>query len=290
MLRLLISPFLPLFFSLPALAAVPAQEQASGSAGQASVSTGQAEEQLPLGKLVIVGGGGTLEPIQKAALMLTGKEQPRVLVLPQASGAENRGLPSVEMWQKAGAGTVINLGDLSDGKRARREIKQADFVWFPGGSQARLLDSLEKAELTGAIRERFRQGGVIGGTSAGAAIMGDSVIQGAPEPMAMRKGAMQPRPGLGLLPGTIVDQHFTARNRQARLLTAVLDSPDQLGVGIDERTAIVVDGKQLLVLGEGHVIVYDARDSTVETPDADARQGARNVRMHLLREGMEWTR
>lgn len=246
------------------------------------------QEESSRGKLVVVGGGGTTETIQKAALLLTGKEKPNVLVLPQASGSEDRGQPSADMWQKAGAGTVVNLTDLGDRRRALREIEQADLIWFPGGSQLRLIEALVKAELVDALRERHRQGAVLGGTSAGAAAMGEIVIEGAPDPGALLSGAMQPHVGLALWPGTIVDQHFTARNRQARLLTAVLDRPDLIGVGIDERTAVVVDGRKLLVLGEGNVFVYDATAARRENVDPGVRQGALDLRMHVLREGMEW--
>jgi cyanophycinase len=91
--------------------------------------------------------------------------------------------------------------------------------------------------------------------------------------------------GFGLLPGAIVDQHFSRRSRDNRLVSAVLDHPQLLGVGIDEETALIVrpDGRWE-VLGNGHVKIYDARRAYIVHQDEDA-VGASGIRMHVLPRG-----
>jgi cyanophycinase len=91
-------------------------------------------------------------------------------------------------------------------------------------------------------------------------------------------------PGLGFLPGTIVDQHFLARERHNRLISAVLERPSLVGVGIDESTALEVQpGGRWRVLGESQVMIYDARHAAIA---ARGRQlGAAGIRLHLLPPG-----
>ena len=104
---------------------------------------------------------------------------------------------------------------------------------------------------------------MVGGTSAGAAIMSRVMISEPPEPRALTGGAMRPFRGLGLWKGVIVDQHFVERDRLARLLTAVLDNPRLVGVGISERTACIVDGEEFCLTGRTAVIQLDEGESAM---------------------------
>jgi cyanophycinase len=102
---------------------------------------------------------------------------------------------------------------------------------------------------------------------------------------AIARNRVEILPGLGFLPMAIVDQHFIRRERQNRLLSAVLERPSLLGVGIDEGTALEVgpDGRWR-VLGESAVVIYDARQARV----TDARRrllGATGLRVHVLPAG-----
>ena len=108
--------------------------------------------------------------------------------------------------------------------------------------------------------------------------MGEVMISGKADPSNLIAGAMARYRGLGLWPSAIVDQHFMKRDRYGRLLTAVLSRPRSLGVGIDERTAVVVQGDDLRVIGDGQVIIYDARKAKVKRAKAGELQAARDVR------------
>jgi cyanophycinase len=140
------------------------------------------------------------------------------------------------------------------------------------------------------IRERYVAGAVVGGTSAGAAVMSDLMITGEADLTGVGRGATKLAPGLGLWPGVIVDQHFLKRQRFNRLFAAVLDQPDHVGVGIDEETAVIVSAGRWEVIGRSQVLVLDARKArNAPASDQDARPAAGNVQLHLLRDGMNWT-
>ena len=104
----------------------------------------------------------------------------------------------------------------------------------------------------------------------------------------VRAGSVELVDGLGLMPGTIVDQHFLKRQRFNRLLSAVLAHPDLVGIGIDEKTAIVVSGTGFDVMGEGGVIVLDARKARPLPADPGTPLAAEAVHLALLRDGMKY--
>jgi cyanophycinase len=121
-------------------------------------------------------------------------------------------------------------------------------VWFIGGNQNWLVETYLGTATESEIRGVLERDGVVGGTSAGAAIMSPIMIR-------RDRPVLEEGPGFGFLPGTIVDQHFIKRNRQARLLRMLDSHPDLVGLGIDEGTALVVEGANLSVLGESQVMV-----------------------------------
>jgi cyanophycinase len=245
-----------------------------------------ADQARPAGPLVIVGGGGTTEPILARALELAAGKQTKVVVLPQASGVERRGEDSAQMWRDAGAAEarVVEFTDLA---AAQEALRAADLVWIGGGDQNRFMKETLEAGLTELLVERHRAGVVFGGTSAGAAVMTERMITGEPESALERiaPGSVGLERGLGLLPGAVVDQHFVVRRRNNRLLSAVLERPDELGFGIDERTALVVLPERFEVLGEGPVVVFDARGAEVAAPDSGPVWSARGMKLSILRHG-----
>ncbi len=125
------------------------------------------------------------------------------------------------------------------------QLRRATGVYFTGGDQSRIMDVLRDAELFDALRERYKAGVAFGGKSAGAAIMSERMITGGGDFTVIDAAKVEIRPGLGLLPGVIIDQHFVKRQRENRLFGLILAHPEERGVGIDEGTAILVeDGKQ----------------------------------------------
>ena len=236
------------------------------------------------GPLVIVGGGGVPEDVQKKFVELAGGNNAKIVVIPQASTRSDRGNSAVELFQKLDAKQVVNL-ELTDVAQAKQFIADSTGIWFSGGDQSRLMKALQKAELVEFIRQRHRSGITIGGTSAGAAVMSQEMIIDMPKEPGLVAGNTPMANGLGLLPDVIVDQHFVNRGRLARLLSAVLDQTELLGVGIDEKTAIIVSGDQFEVLGAGNVLVVDARKSHTGEFEAGQLQNGSDLKLHVLKAG-----
>lgn len=230
------------------------------------------------GPVVAVGGGGTPDEALAVMLELAGAGEGRevvALVIPNASQREDRGVGSAGMWRDAGAAAADLMAD--DPAAAAAQIASADIVWMSGGDQDRLLDDLERLELVDDLLAAHERGAVIGGTSAGAAVLGSRSIAGSPDPAPYARGALEGRPGLGLLPGVIVDQHFAERRREGRLITALVDAPEALAFGIGEGTAAVVEGATFRVVGRGVVLRLDATDIEIHRSAEDGRQRARGI-------------
>ena len=239
------------------------------------------------GLIVAVGGGGTPDEVIAHVAALAGGKDARVLVLPQAS-ATGDGESSAAMWREQGAGEATVLSDLA-APDAKERIARANVIWMPGGVQSRLMERLGEHGLIDAVRSAHTNGAIVGGTSAGAAVLSAVMISGQPEPGALRGGAMEALTGLGLLPWAIVDQHFVERDRLARLLTAVIDHPTLIGVGVSEGTAALIEGQSITVMGRGQVLLYDARGAAVSAAEKGAHQGAQGIVMHVLRPGDRFT-
>lgn len=236
------------------------------------------------GHLIVVGGGGTPKSVLERGVELAGGS-PRVAVVPYASAREDRGDGSVEMWLEAGAKEAWNVEDL-DEQAALEALATAELIWMPGGSQSRLMTALDEHGFLEPIRRAHAAGATVGGTSAGAAVMTSVMIAESPERLGFTRGRTPTGEGLGLFPGAIVDQHFIRRGRNTRLLQTVLDHPERVGFGIDERTALIAgpDGK-VEIAGESHVLVYDARSAEVQIDENSGVQGAREVKLDVLRPG-----
>lgn len=243
-----------------------------------------AEDPEP-GPLVVVGGGGTPGPVLARALDLAGGEGARVVVLPQASSSADRGASSARMFREAGAAEVVVL-DGQPPAELERALATADLVWLSGGSQVRLVEALGALGLVDDLRAAHARGAVVGGTSAGAAAQSARMITGEADLEAVKPGATELVEGLGLWEEVIVDQHFVTRRRNNRLLSAVLDT-GRVGVGIDERTAVIVGSDGAFeVLGDGVVLVYDPRGAQISRGDDDVWTAAVGLGLHVLRAGM----
>lgn len=233
---------------------------------------------------MVIGGGGTTPAVNARMLELGGGKDAHIVILPQASELPDRGQGSREMWAALGATHVVCLDPLieADGEKA---LADATLIWFPGGDQNRLMKALGDAHLVDDIQRRYRQGALVAGTSAGAAVMSTLMLTGEADLESVRAKATELAPGLGLWHAVIVDQHFVRRQRWARLVSAVLDHPEYVGVGVDERTAVEVDSGIWRVWGDGSVVVLDARRAECVPPVAGERMSARGMNMALLRDG-----
>lgn len=210
------------------------------------------------GALVVCGGGTLPDAIRQRFIELGGGDRCRLVIVPTASSRAETAAASdwIEPWQVLRPESVVVLHtrdrQQADSDEFVKPLRDATAVWFSGGSQSRIADAYLGTAVERELQGVLERGGVVGGTSAGAAIMSRTMIaSGNPVPLITS--------GLGLLPGIIVDQHFSERKRQPRLLKAVNDAPQLAGLGIDEGTAVLVAGRRLQVLGNGQVTVQLAK-------------------------------
>ncbi len=255
-------------------------------------------EKYKRGSLIIVGGGDTPYTIQKRFVELAGGAgRARIAIFPMAATEYDEEVEEVlaELtW--LGAETVVLNMDREQAQSRSMDAILTGFTgyWFLGGDQNVLAASLLGTRALRTIEFQYEKGAVVGGTSAGAAVMTATMLTGErrtasgrinEDPNAVALRSTEVMPGFGLLPGAIIDQHFSRRSRDNRLVSAVLDSPQLLGVGIDEETALIVrpDGRWE-VLGNGHVKIYDARRAFIVNEDNDT-VSASGIRMHVLPRG-----
>lgn len=169
-----------------------------------------------------------------------------------------------------------------------RVIERAAGVFFSGGDQLRITSQIGDTPVERAIRELHRRGGVIAGTSAGASAMSETMLVTGSSAESHRIGSLHMGPGLGLLGGAIIDQHFAERGRIGRLLGAVAQNPRVLGIGIDEDTAIIVENGAFRVVGSGGVTVVDgshATSSNIAEAGSDRTLSMHGIWLHVLSDG-----
>src|SRR5215217_5460708 len=197
-------------------------------------------------------------------------------------------------FRALGVKHVFNLEINSRGEATQdsklRVLDNAQGVFFTGGDQMRITSQIGDTPIYQRIREIYDDGGVIAGTSAGAAAMSETMlVYGGDEDSHVIGDSVRMAPGLGLIGGVIIDQHFMERGRVGRLIGAVAQNPKNLGVGIDEDSAIVVErGNGFYVLGSGGVYVIDGTEvtySNVAEEDQQKTLSIYNVRMHMLSQG-----
>lgn len=189
-------------------------------------------------------------------------------------------------------GELVHL-HLDDRAETHDEEKLARFdgaggVFFTGGDQLRISSQIGDTPVERCIRRIWDEGGVIAGTSAGASVMSDVMLVRGTGDASYRIGDLDMAPGLGLLRDVIIDQHFAERGRIGRLLGAIAHSPRVLGIGIDEDTAIMVEGDDVRVLGSGAVYVLDGEDvtqSNIAEGRAERALSIYDVRLHVLAAG-----
>jgi cyanophycinase len=220
------------------------------------------------GQLVIIGGAE--EQTGEAMILrrfrdLCGGEHARIAVLGTATRLPTEvGEGYLTAFRALGVEEVVFLPLASRAEANAAEtieiLDSVDGVFFTGGAQRRITAIVRGTRVERWLPEKVEQGLVIAGTSAGAAMMSSTMILGdadtRPAPSAVALG-----PGLGFLPGTVIDMHLTERRRLPRLLAAVARLPHHLGIGIDENTALIVDGTRFEVIGAGTVTIIGALPS-----------------------------
>ena len=213
------------------------------------------------GALVIVGGAMRDPAIVERFVQLAGGPEAPIVVIPTAGGGEtyDQYYPGLRAFREAGATdlTVLHTTDreVAGDLGFVLPLQRARGVWFPGGRQWRLADAYLGTRVQEEIAGVLRRGGVVGGSSAGATILGSYLVRGDTATNTIMMGDHEE--GFGFLRDTAVDQHLLRRNRQFDLIEVIEAHPHLLGIGIDEDTAIVVEGDQFEVMGQSYVVIYD---------------------------------
>lgn len=263
----------------------------------AVVSLSTAYAQGGGGHLVVIGGGTRPASINTLIARLAGGAQGRLLIFPQASAVAGTGPDLAAEFRALGLGTVIVITAdhaAADTDAVLRQTDGATGVYFAGGDQNRLMAVLRGTKLEARLRTLYRDGAVIAGTSAGAAVMSRVMITGDEQRPLTKDQDWQTieadnvvtAPGLGLLDDVVVDQHFVRRRRHNRLISLVLEQPALLGVAIDEETATwVKPDRTFEVVGNGPVVVFDAKGATTTRDTAGAGLRGSDLRLHVLRAG-----
>jgi len=248
------------------------------------------------GKLVIVGGAEDKEGdrlILKEFVRIAKGPKARIVVMtaatdkPEETGAEYRkafkdlGVDDVRVVDVSQRDDALSEGSLET-------IEKATGLYFTGGDQLHVTSLMGGTPMQKLIYERYEKGLVIGGTSADAAMMGNSMIIGGGGEENPRMGVVEIGPGMDLLSGAIIDTHFSHRGRHGRLLAAVAHYPQDLGLGLDEDTAMIVNKNEFEVIGTGAVTVIDAGAMTyTNLPYVGRDEGLAlyGVQLHVLPAG-----
>ncbi len=227
------------------------------------------------GKLVICGGGEAADEIYDEFVRLAGGKKARIVLISSAFPYESKQAIEERFlgWKqyKLASFHILDADDRAEANDDDflRPLEKATGVWFSGGDQNRLSDRYNGTKTELAIRRVVERGGVVGGTSAGAAFQSQVMIKYG------RTNDTAVTDGLGLVQRAVIDQHFTQRGRHTRLLDVLDKRPELIGIGVDECTALVVQGNHLRAIGEGRVTIF-------LTPDEDE-----SIKIYRLRHDEE---
>jgi len=230
----------------------------------AGITLSAAEHGPDKGTLVIVGGNMQDSTIVKRFIDLAGGTEAPIVIIPTAGEADDeydQYWSGVRAWRENGAKhiTVMHTRDrkVADSEAFVKPIREARGVFFGGGRQWRLADSYLDTRTHKELAALLARGGVIGGSSAGASILASFMVRG--DTKSNEKMIGDHTVGLGFLKNAAIDQHLLRRNRQFDMLEVIDKHPNLLGIGIDEDTAIVVEGDRFDVIGKSYVVVYSNR-------------------------------
>ncbi len=248
------------------------------------------------GKLFIIGGGKRPTAMVERMIAESGVAQSGyIMILPFASEEQDSSIFYAKIqFQKVGFtsvfGSIVAKNQVLN-KPFLDSVSNAKFVYIPGGDQVKFMDIVKSTGLDIAIKKCFQNGGMIGGTSAGAAVMSEKMITGVElnykntteetEKDGFRTieaNNIEISTGLGFLKNSIIDQHFIKRKRQNRLIAVAIENPNFLCVGIDEATAILVKKNTAEVIGDAQVLTLL---NTEKTTKKDGKLSAKNIKLSL---------
>jgi cyanophycinase len=221
---------------------------------------------------LVIAGGGPLEGtgIYEKFIELAGGVNAKFVIVPTAGGNRNpdgsiheyKEEEVVKTWREKGLKNVRMLHTHDPGiantEDFARMLREANAVWFNGGRQWNIVDSYADTLTYRELHKVLERGGVIGGTSAGATIQGQFLVRGAVQSANL---VIAPEPehhaAFSFLRKTAIDQHINTRNRWDDIIPLIKKYPDLLGIGLSEKTAIIVRGDRFEVIGAWKVAIHD---------------------------------
>jgi cyanophycinase len=227
-----------------------------------------ANAQKPKGKLFIIGGGNRSDQLMQHVVDLAQfKKTDYIVVLPMSSEEPDSAyIYFRDQFQKLTPNPIVMLNfdkTTVQNPKLNDSLQKAKLIFISGGDQTRFMNVVANTPVYASIHKAFQNGSIIAGTSAGAAVMSEKMITGNQKLEKEYSGTfetirydnLETTQGLGLITTAIIDQHFLRRSRYNRLISAMVEFPHLTGIGIDESTAIIVDGNTISVVGESEVIV-----------------------------------
>lgn len=218
----------------------------------------------PKGSLMIIGGGDkhaeAIPIFEEIARRVVPTKLPLLLFTVATYSPDGAADDYLQIFKDLGL-QHVELLDIRNREEAYEEenvqrCQRVGGVFFTGGDQLRITSQLGDSPVYRCLEEHYLNGALIVGTSAGAAAMPETMIISGPSDESNRVSALTMAPGLGLIEDVVIDSHFAERGRMGRLLGAVVQNPRNLGIGVDESTAILVErGERFRVLGDGAVYV-----------------------------------
>lgn len=248
------------------------------------------------GKLVIIGGVQTTEIVKKY-VELAGGSNAKIIVIPNA-GSDPVYWSEVQVKEfndlGAQAQYLLFTKETADDKSNLDKMDWANAVFFLGGDQSVLTHDMLGTKLLQKVFDIYNNGGVVGGSSAGAAVMSEVMITGnelvnkdsSASFVTIERGNVEVKKGFGFLKNVIVDQHFIKRKRHNRTISALIEHPDLFGIAIDESTAIIVYPDETFeVIGSNQVLVYDPTNGKNIREDKNGNLGITDMKLQVLISG-----
>lgn len=269
--------------------------------GLAALSRPSPAQSRRVGRLVVIGGAEDKlrdRLILRRFVELCGGPLARIRVLSAASAEPEAAWETYravfdDLAVQDCAPIPVPDREAADSAEVRTQILEADGIFISGGDQRRLMDLIWETEAFRALHLAFHvRGCCLAGTSAGAAAMSRHMLVQGEATRLPEKEAAELDIGLGFVAHAIVDQHFSERRRLGRLLSAMAQQPQMLGIGVDEDTALVIQrGQGIEVIGQGAVTLVDGRGMSSNHDEIESRERLEllGVRLHLLPAGHRYS-
>src|SRR5262247_3867037 len=273
----------------------PAEREGAKKNGRGKSAKANGKNAAPSGSLFAIGGAEDREDTKIILSLLAERIGSGKLVVSTLASEYGDELWEIyrKLFTSMGVKHIKHLG-MNHREESSKDprlgmLADATAVFFTGGDQLRITTRLGGTPLSERIEEIYRQGGIIAGTSAGATALGEMMLVGSPAEGVCKLRDVRMTPGLGLAKNMIIDQHFSERGRIRRLLAAVAENPRMLGIGVDEDTAVVIEGDGTFhALGSGAVYVVDGHDlshTNFSEASFSRAMSVFGVKLHVLSSG-----